>query len=222
MQKVYYNLMPNRALALPAVLLFIAVTALKAQQPSSNPAPIPHDTHDNITVSAEPWTNPSQYKQRFSKKSPMTGGVLAIHVSFKNESAQTVKVSLNAIRLTIDLGDSGRQELRSLSADEVADAVTKPGSKAPNSPRIPLPIPTTTKANHDKNWNEVQKAAQSAALPGPIVPPHDTLQGLVYFDLRGQFDLVESARLYVPELSVLENNRSILFFDIPLNGASSP
>jgi hypothetical protein len=53
------------------------------------------------------------------------------------------------------------------------------------------------------------------------VAPHSTVQGLLYFDLQGQFDLLSTAHLYVPDLLVLEKNRSLTYFEIDLSRPGS-
>jgi hypothetical protein len=50
-----------------------------------------------------------------------------------------------------------------------------------------------------------------------VIAPHSTVQGLLYFDLQGQFDLLNGARLYVPDVLVMENNRSLTYFEIDLS-----
>jgi hypothetical protein len=67
----------------------------------------------------------------------------------------------------------------------------------------------------------VQKQAENAAVPSSIVAPHNTVQGLLYFDLQGQFDLLNTAHLYVPDLIVLEKNRSLTYFEIDLSRPGS-
>jgi hypothetical protein len=67
----------------------------------------------------------------------------------------------------------------------------------------------------------VQKQAENAAVPSSVVAPHSTVQGLLYFDLQGQFDLLGTARLYVPDVLVLEKNRSLTYFDIDLSRSGS-
>jgi len=37
---------------------------------------------------------------------------------------------------------------------------------------------------------------------------------LVYFDLRGEWDLLQTARLYVPDLQKMTSQQAILYFDI--------
>jgi hypothetical protein len=42
------------------------------------------------------------------------------------------------------------------------------------------------------------------------------VKGLLYFDLQSQFDLLEAAHLYVPELVLMRGNRALTYFDIDL------
>jgi hypothetical protein len=58
---------------------------------------------------------------------------------------------------------------------------------------------------------------EDAGVQASVVAPHSAVQGLLYFDLRSQFDLLNSAHLYVPEIVALEKNRNLLYFDIDLS-----
>jgi hypothetical protein len=40
------------------------------------------------------------------------------------------------------------------------------------------------------------------------------MEGLVYFDLRGEWDLLQTARLYVPDLQRMTSKQAISYFDI--------
>jgi hypothetical protein len=40
------------------------------------------------------------------------------------------------------------------------------------------------------------------------------MEGLVYFDLRGEWDLLQTARLYVPDLQRMTSKEAISYFDI--------
>src|SRR5262249_41829679 len=115
--------------------------ALGLAQPQGATRAASLESHEGLTISAVPWTNPDQYKEKFPKKSPYAGGVLAIQVTFRNDSSEGVRVNLDRIRLTVQLGDENRQEVGSLSAEQLADAVTKPTVKDPTKQRQRLPIP---------------------------------------------------------------------------------
>jgi hypothetical protein len=189
---------------------------IEAQQTSLKTASL--ESHEGLTISVQPWTDPAQYKEKFPKKSPMSGGVVAVQVSFRNDSDDIVRVNLSRIRLNVALSEDNRQDLRALNPEEVTDRVLRPVPKNPTTPRARLPIPIGRSNDaHDKHWTALQKAATEAGLPGSVVAPHKTLQGLLYFDIEGQFDLLNAAHLYVPDAVALESNRALTYFEIDLS-----
>ena len=150
------------------------------------------ESHEGLTISALPWTDPAQYKEKFPKKSPYAGGVLAVQVAFRNDSDESVRVNLERIRLTVQLDDDNRQEVASLNSEELADAVLKPKverSRQRARPRLPHSGGRGSKGGRDKHWTELQTEAQNASVPTSVVAAHSTVQGLLYFDLQDQFDL---------------------------------
>lgn len=220
MEKVYYKRMRKAASALPcvAMLLFPASSAQQQQQaPPMRTSAL--DSHEGMTIAAEPLTKIEQYKQAFPKKNPFSSGILAIRVMFRNETADSIRVNLSRIRLSLTLDEQNRQELPSLTSEEVADAVFASKVKDP-SRRTRLPIPSKPKIGHDKNWTELAQAAEEAGFRAGVIAPHSTAQGLLYFDLQGQIELLSNARLYIPELVALEKNQGLLFFDIDLGRAN--
>jgi hypothetical protein len=216
MRKFYYNFMgiPPRTIPLFIGALLASAIAAPAQQPPIRTASL--ESHEGLTISVTPWTEPSKYKEKFPKKSPYAAGVLAVQVSFRNDSDDSIKVELASIRLTVRIDAENKQELPSLSPVELAQAVLKPGGKDPTKrQKIPLPVPIP-RSGKDKNWDELQKEAQEAGIPTSVVAAHSTVQGLLYFDLQSQFDLLDTAHLYVPELVFMRGNRSLTYFDIDL------
>jgi hypothetical protein len=222
MRKVYYNPMGKLTLILGfiTVVSFAAIQGA-AQQPVSLKA-ASLESHEGMTVSARPWTEPSLYKEKFPKKSPFASGVLAVQVAFRNDSDESVKVDLERIRLTVRIDEDNRQQLEPMTAEQVANETLTPSRKDPTATRKRFPFPTgAPKTGKDKNWYELQKNAENAAVPSSVVAPHSTVQGLLYFDLQGQFDLLSTAHLYVPNLLLLEKGRSLLYFDIDLSRPGS-
>ncbi len=218
MRKLYYNLMRK----LTFLLLFFAVSLLvakpgTAQQPASLKTSS-LESHEGMTITARSWTDPALYKDKFPKKSPFAAGILALQVAFRNDSDDSVKVNLERIRLTVRIDEDNRQELEPLTADRVAYTVLNPDTKDPTATRKKFPFPSgAPKSANSKDWVELQKQAQNAAVPSSVIAPHSTVQGLLYFDLRGQFDLLSTAHLYVPELLALEKNRNLMYFEIDLS-----
>jgi hypothetical protein len=221
MRKVYYNPMRNPAIALP----FLLVSLLGTAPTSGQKAPLKTsslESHEGLTISAQPWTDAALYKEKFPKKSPYAAGVLAVQVAFRNDSDESLRVNLGRIRLTVLLDGDNRQEVQSLTADQLADEVLKPTAKDPTAKRkLPIPVGGGSPGGRDKHWTEVQKQAQEAEVPTSVVAAHSTVQGLLYFDLQSQFDLLQTAHLYIPEVTEMKQNRALTYFDIDLGQRGS-
>jgi hypothetical protein len=226
MRKVYYNLMRKPFLPLPLVFI-LALAAIALPQPPATPQPAsPQSTlkaaslesHEGLTISALPWTDPSLYKEKFPKKSPYAAGVLAVQVVFRNDSNDSLRVNLDRIRLTLQIEEGNRQEVAPLTSQQLADTLTRPAAKDPTARRkFPIPTPSSSGNGRDKNWTEIQKQAQNAEVPSSVVEAHGTVQGLLYFDLQNQFDLLQSAHLYIPQISLMSGGHSLTYFDIDLS-----
>ena len=222
MQTVYYIFMRKLSPSVLLPLLTACLVPALAQQPAAPvPAPI-QDSHEKMTIGIDPWTVASRYKERFPKRSPFSKGVVALRVSFRNDSDEGIKIDLPHIRLLLQLNEDERQELEPLTADEVADTVLlKNNGKDPTSKRIPLPIPIgRATPSRDKNWTDFRDDCQNAGVPSSVVAAHGTVEGLLYFDLRGEVELLRNARLYVPNLTMMGTKQPLSYFDIPL-GASA-
>ncbi len=217
MREVYYN--PMR---IPAIVVaFFAAAFLAAgtsRPPQATLKAAALESHEGVTISAQPWTDPAQYKQKFPKKSPFAVGILAIQLTLRNDSEQSVKIDLESIRLNVLLSEDNRQGLLPLRPEDVADLVMNAGNKDPTAKRKTFPFPgNKPSVGHDKHWTEIQEAASQAGMPGTIVPPQRSLQGLLYFNLQGQLDLLSTAHLYIPSVTALEKNHPLLYFEIDLS-----
>src|SRR5260370_37795304 len=93
------------------------------------------ESHEGLTISATPWTEAAKYKEKFPKKSPHAAGILAVEVSFRNDSDDSVKVNLSRIRLTEHLEDENKQEITSLIEEALEQAVLIPGVTDPTATR---------------------------------------------------------------------------------------
>ena len=219
MRKVYYNCARGAGIALLSFAI-CDVPSLHAQQAPLTAAAL--ESHEGLTISALPWTDPAKYKEKFPKKSPYSAGVIAVQVAFRNDSDESMQVSLSKIRLTLHLDADNVQELQSLTPEELAEAVLKP-AKDPTAKRsrVPLPVPVPS-GNSSGKASDLQKQAQAAAVPTSVIAPHSTVQGLLYFDLQNQFDLLETAHLYIPNIVMMRGNRALTFFDIDLGTRASP
>ena len=205
---------------LTVFLLLLAISLMAATHGASQkPASIKTaslESHEGVTITARPWTDPTLYKEKFPKKSPYAVGIIAVQVAFRNDSDDSMKINLERIRLNVTLSEENRQALQPLSPEEAADLITNPGAKSVTIRRIPIPL-GGPKLGHDKKWTEVEKTIRDAGVQASVVAPHGTVQGLLYFDMRGQFDLLSTAHLYVPEVVAIEKNRGLMYFEIDLS-----
>jgi len=205
---------------LTVFLLLLAISLMAATHGASQkPASIKTaslESHEGVTITARPWTDPTLYKEKFPKKSPYAVGIIALQVAFRNDSDDSMKINLERIRLNVTLSEENQQALQPLSSEEAADLITNPGAKNVTIRRIPIPL-GGPKLGHDKKWTEVEKTIRDAGVQASVVAPHGTVQGLLYFDMRGQFDLLSTAHLYVPEVVAIEKNRGLMYFEIDLS-----
>jgi hypothetical protein len=215
MRKVYYNLALKLTLFLPVLLSGdIALPLCAAQQPGSLKASA-LESHEGMTISVRPWTAPALYKEKFHKKSPYAAGMVAVQVTFRNDSEDSMKVNLERIRLNVTLSDEQHQAIDSLTSEQAADVILKPGAKNIGKSRFPIPI-GGPKVGRDKKWTEVEEELRQAGVRASVIAPHSSVEGLLYFDVRGQFDLLSNSKLYVPDVVALEKNHGLMFFEIDL------
>jgi hypothetical protein len=216
MRKVYYNPMRKLTLILP-----LLAASLVAAQPGASQQPTSLKTnslesHEGMTITARPWTNPALYKEKFPKKSPFAAGMIAVQVVFRNDSDDSMKINLERIQLNVTLSEEDHQALYPLSSEQGADVITRPRTKDLTTKRLPIPL-GGPKVGKDKKWTEVEQSLRDAGVQSSVVAPHSSVQGLLYFDLRSQFDLLNTAHLYVPEIVAIEKNRGLLYFEIDLS-----
>ena len=230
MQNVYYSWLaaayrPTLAILRPLALVALAAVPLRSpayaqQQSVAKPITTSSlDSHEGLTVAADPWLSAERYKSAFPKKSPYSAGILAIKVTFRNDSDESIKIGLERIRLNLTFDENNRQDLPALTSEQLADAVLHPRLKGPSRTRLPIPVPTSP-GGRDKHWEEYKKLAEDAGLHASVVAPHKSIEGLLYFDMQNQFDLLSNAHLYIPDLLALEKNQALMYFDIDLSHPS--
>ena len=212
-------------LALYGLILAATAYGLAPGRPAAQAGAEPaaaRETHEGVTITVKPWTDSAAYKPKFPKKTPLQAGIVGIQLTIQNDSAETVRVNLERIRLVVTVDEESRQNLAPLSAEDVADLILRGSSSDPTATRKRIPLPMgKPKTGRNKEWRELEEAARNAAVPSSVVAAHGKVQGLLYFDIAKQFDLLRSARLYIPEVTSLEKGRSLLYFEIDLSKAAA-
>jgi hypothetical protein len=172
-----------------------------------------HDTHDGLTIQADPYTSSSRSKEKFGKADPYAVGILPVEVTLRNESNSVIRVDINTIQLEVRLRSGGRQDLDWLSAEDVAALIAHPaGAGAPSRPRIAgLPIPSG-----DKKADKLAEILKPLTLNADTIPPMGAVHGFVYFNVSHQMALTDNAVLYIPDAVILPSKKALMFFEVPL------
>jgi len=174
---------------------------------------LPHDTHDGLTIQADPYTERARAKQKFGKADPLSVGILPVEVTLRNATDKPIRVDINTIQLEVRLRSSGRQDLDWISAEDVAALIAHPaGAGAPSRPRVPgLPIPSG-----DKKADKLAEILKPLTLDADTIPPMGAVHGIIYFNVSNDIGLADDATLYIPDVVTLPSKKPLMFFEVPL------
>jgi hypothetical protein len=214
-----------RVLSLAAALLLMSASAL-AQTPRASGGPagssgeksaanLPHDRHEGLTISADPYTNVARAKEKFGKANPIDAGFLPVEIFIRNETPQIIKIKLDTVQLDVRFGNGSHQDIDWLGPEEVANAIAHPGgSKTPQQRRLPIPLPS-----NDKKAEKLVEILRPLTLDADVVPPMGMIHGFLYFNVNHDLSLAGSSSLYAPDAVVLPTNKPLMFFEVPLGTA---
>ncbi len=204
----------NRLIVL--ALLSLAAGAALPARAQTDPASLPaRESHDGLLIAADPYQSESRYKERFGKKTPFDGGIVAIEVFFRNENDKPIRVGLDSIRLILRPEGHDRQRLEPLAPEDVADQILGKNNPNPTVKRMPLPRPIP-RSSRTKEWQQVVASVREAALSGDLVPPHGVLHGFLFFDLDHHYEWIPAGELYFPDLKILPEQKTLFFFEVSL------
>jgi hypothetical protein len=180
---------------------------------AANTAVIPRDSHDGLTIQADPYTERGRSKDKFGKADPYPAGILPVEVTLRNATDKLIRVDINTIQLEVRLRNGGRQDLDWLAAEDVAALIAHPaGAGAPSRPKIGgLPIPTG-----DKKADKLAEILKPLTLDADTIPPNGAVHGFVYFNVNHEMGLADTAVLYIPDAVILPSKKALMFFEVPL------
>jgi len=216
-------------LAVPAIAATLLLAAyslpafLHAQAPpqpatNSDPAALPaRDSHQGLLIAADPYLTKERCEQKFGKKNPYTGGLLAIEVYLRNDTNGPLQLQLDTMELQIATPGQSRERLEPLTAGEAAYRIVLPKGAAPRGRRGPIP---GVAGGKNKEVAKMEDSLRYLMLPGDMVGPHNTVHGFVIFDLAGHFEDVEHSTLYIPDVKRYGSGEKLFFFEIDLRPAT--
>ncbi|HKF52378.1 MAG TPA: hypothetical protein VKB26_08710 [Candidatus Acidoferrales bacterium] len=210
----------KRALLLLSNLALIPLAPFQLPQPAAHTAPpwVGKDSHQGLTVSADPYSDADRSKAKFEKADPYKAGILAIDVSFKNDTNIPIHVDLSTLRVDIDEPNGQRFHLPPLSLAEAARQIAHP--QGPSVPR-PRRFPSISPPGDDSKARDVKDKLEPLALQADVVPPNGTIHGFVFFDVNNHFDAVPNATLYLPDAKSVTSDTEMIYFEVPLGPKQS-
>lgn len=177
---------------------------------------MPHDEHDGLSISVDPYATAGRAKEKFGKANPVDIGVLPLEVIVRNDSDHPIRLNLATVQLEVRLKNGGRQDIGWLTAEEVASAIAHPsGSPNPSARRLPpIGVPLPTK---DKKTEKLAEILRPLTLDSDVVAPKGMIHGFLYFNLNHDMSLAPNASLYVPDAAIVPTNKALMFFEVPLS-----
>lgn len=206
----------KQALLLLSSLVLIPLAPFQLPQPTAHTASpwTGKDSHQGLTVSADPYVDGDRSKAKFKQGDPYKAGLLAVDVSFKNDTSIPIHVDLSTLRLDIDSPDGRRFHLPPLSIAEAARQIAHPqGASLPKPRRLPSISPP---GSDDSKTRDVKDKLEPLALEADVVPPNGAIHGFVFFDVNNHFDAVPNATLYLPDVKSVTSDMEMIYFEVPL------
>jgi hypothetical protein len=201
-------------MVLTATFAFGQASAPVNAAATSEQGTLAHDRHDGLNVSVDPYTDAERAKKKFGKADPLPAGILPIEVFLRNELDQPIRIDLSTVQLEVRPPEGNRQEVDSLTAEEVAKAIVHPeGPPPPTARRFPIGIPTGGK---DKKVDSMAEALRPLTLDADVVPPMGMIHGFVYFNMGRNMSLAVHSSLYIPDAMVVPSNKALMFFEVSL------
>jgi len=189
-------------------------SAPSAPASASSGAPsLPEDRHEGLRVSVDAYADQGRAKERFGKANPLSVGILPVEVWMHNETPQLIRLDLSTVQLAVHFQSGRHQDIDWVAVEDVASQVAHPdGPPAPKARRFPVGLPSAT----DKKTDKMLDILKPLSLDADVVPPMGAIHGFLFFDLSRDMSLVKKASLYVPDVTTVPSNKTLMFFEVPL------
>ncbi len=208
--------------SIPRVLLLLALTialpAAAKDKPRKPPVPAPagnyplHDTHDGITIAAEPGDTPETRPD--TRLDYFHHGFMPIRVIVTNNAAEPI--SLDDVRILFVAADNYTRN--AATDDELERRMFSRKSAAGTRIPLPAPIPSIT-IHHPPVDKTILADDADFGFPTTTVAPHATVAGYLFYDTRDLDEpILDHATLELRKLRWAPTNKEIQTFDIALKG----
>ena len=192
------------------VLLSIAAVLGADKDKKFSPGPAlsypGHQTFDNITIAAVPFTSDDEQASAFGKANPYRLGILPVLVIIKNDTGKALRLDLQA-----EFIDAHNRHIEAMPPADVVlfDGSRKDSWKTGTGPSSPLPVPLPRKKkNGPLHVPEIEGLAFSAHL----LPPGESVHGFFYFENANE----PGAKIYLTGIKDAASGRDYLYFEVPM------
>jgi len=165
------------------------------------------DSHDGITIAADPFHTREKAKQVFGKFDLLKAGYIPVLVVMSNPTDKTVRME----ELSVKLVTRDRQTIEPTPGDSVMMYVRGKNRKEPRKMPSPLPWP----GGKPPSGLEVQVHEFSMRM----LPAGGIATGFFYFDLARRPELLHGAKLFISNMTWAHNGQALLFYEVPLDAA---
>lgn len=171
-----------------------------------------HDAHENekFSVAADPYDMAD--KAAIFKVHYRNEGFLPIHVIFSNDGDQPVFMDGMQARLIT----YKRVKIEPSTPEDLFRRIAHAKQRVGEPGRINFPLPRKMKRTISA---EAENEIQSAQLRVPVVEPHSTVSGFLFFDISGVDNPLAGATLFVSGLhsgDAAKGGKELWYFEVPM------
>jgi hypothetical protein len=194
--------------------------AAHADKPRKVPPPLPaaqysaHDTHENITIAADPGDTPATAPH--TRLDYLGHGFMPIRIIVTNDSSQPLSLD-DARILFISANDVTENAATNEELDRgIFQLRNIKGKQIP----LPAPLPPITRKPKPVD-NQIRLDDADFGFKSSTVAPHSTEAGWLYYDVRDlDQPVLKGATIELRKVRWASTNKALDTFDIPLQPAA--
>lgn len=202
-------------------LTLAAPLAARADKPRKAPPPLPaaqyasHDTHEQVTIAADPGDNKDSAPH--TRIDYLAHGFMPIRIIVTNDSSQPLSLD-DARILFVAANDVAENAATQDDLDRgIFQLRNVKGKKYP----LPAPLPPITRKPKPVD-SQIEADDKDFGFKSSTVEPHSTAAGWLYYDIRDlDRDPLKGATIELRKVRWASTNRALDTFEIQLHPATT-
>lgn len=193
------------SITLAALLIGICAAATEKAFEVGSASQYAHQTSDQVTVGAKPFSSEELTNSAFGKKTDLLRyGVLPVLVVVENKRDK----ALDLRELEVNLVAADGRHASAVSPEDVPFAATAGKHPSQSGVHMPMPVPLPKKRNPLETPAIVERAFSAKMLPAG-----DSASGFFYFEAKSE----SGDKVYLNGLRDARSRQEITYFEFPLN-----